>query len=171
VGISYTGKNNLMRCVTHREAVFGTAICSIFDVWHNEVLSIYLLTRLVWYACDFVRWIRYSTLHTTNLQASCQMHFIARSLVRSEVHSWLHSIAHSQPAWLYPPNCSRWHTLNLLWLTLSSKLSRHSQVPLRVRSKVHLRVRSEVHSRACSQGCSGLCLIAHSQPAWLYAPK
>jgi len=28
------------------------------------------------------------------------MHFIARSQVRSDVHSWLHSIAHSQPAWI-----------------------------------------------------------------------
>jgi len=71
------------------------------------------------------------------------MHFIARSQVRSEVHSWLHSIAHSQPAWLYAPNCTRWHTPSLLdctlpialdgapqpaWITLPTKLSRRSQV-------------------------------------------
>jgi len=41
------------------------------------------------------------------------MHFIAHSHVCSEVFSWLHSIAHSQPAWLYAPNCSRWHTPSL----------------------------------------------------------
>jgi len=36
------------------------------------------------------------------------MHFIARSQVRSEVHTWLHSIVHSQPAWLMlPTNLSR----------------------------------------------------------------
>jgi len=128
----------------------------------------------------------YTPLHTTNLKASCQMHFIARS----QVHSWLHSIAHSQPAWLYTPNCSRWHTPSLLdlrsqvssqdapkytpghalndapissrwhtsqpaWLTLSSKLSRHSQV----------------HSRACSQRRSQLLSMAHSNLAWLYALK
>jgi len=40
------------------------------------------------------------------------MHFIARFQVSSEVHSWLHSIVHSLPG----------------WLTLPSKLSRHSQV-------------------------------------------
>jgi len=113
-----------------------------------KVLWTYVLTRLLWYACDFVRWILYYiTLHTTNWKASCQMHLIARSQFRSEAHSWLHSIAHSQPA----------------WLTLSSKLSR--------RSLVHLRVCSQVHSRARSQGRSQLHSMAHSQPAWLYATK
>jgi len=66
----------------------------------------YMLTRLQRYACHFVRWILYITLHTANLKAGCHMHFIAHS----QVHSWLHSIAHSQPARLYAPNCSRWHT-------------------------------------------------------------
>jgi len=74
-----------------------------------NVLWTYMLTRLQRYACDFVRWILYITLHTINLKAGCQMHFIACS----QVHSWLHSIAHSQPAWLYAPNCSRWHTPSL----------------------------------------------------------
>ena len=40
------------------------------------------------------------------------------------------------------------------WLTLSSKLSRHSQV----------------HSRACSQELFQLHSMTHSQPAWLFAP-
>jgi hypothetical protein len=88
-------------------------IHSIFDAWHYEILWTYALTRLLWYTCDFVCWILYITLHTTNLKESSQMHFIAHSHVRSEVHSWSHSIAHSQPAWLYAPNCSRWHTPSL----------------------------------------------------------
>jgi len=100
--------------------------------------------------------------------------------------SQLHSMAHSQPAWLYvskkalktlpialkgtlpafltvrsqvssqdalnhtpehalkyTTNCTRWHTPSLLDYTLLSKLSR----------------RSQLHS------------MAHSRPAWLYAPK
>jgi len=88
--------------------------------------------------------------------------------------SQLHSMAHSRPTWLCAPkwalktlpiafddtlsacltvrsqvssqdapNCTRWHTLSLLDCTLPSKLSR----------------RSQLHS------------MAHSQPAWLYAPK
>jgi len=76
-----------------------------------NILWTYMLTRLLWYACNFVRWILYTvTLHTTKLKANYQMHFI----VHSQVHSWLHWIAHSQCAWLYTPNCSRWHTPSLL---------------------------------------------------------
>jgi len=33
---TYTGKNDLTRRVTHREAVFATVIHSIFDAWHYE---------------------------------------------------------------------------------------------------------------------------------------
>jgi hypothetical protein len=33
---SDTGKNDLTRCVTHREAVFGMVIDSIFDAWYYE---------------------------------------------------------------------------------------------------------------------------------------
>jgi hypothetical protein len=33
---SYTGKNDLTRRVTHREAVFGTVIHSIFNTWHYK---------------------------------------------------------------------------------------------------------------------------------------
>jgi len=46
------------------------------------------------------------------IQKHCQMHFIARSQIYSEVHSWLHLIVHSQPA----------------WRTLQSKFTRHCQV-------------------------------------------
>jgi len=42
-----TGKNDLMRRVTHREAVFGTVIHSIFDAWHYEVIWTGTLTRLL----------------------------------------------------------------------------------------------------------------------------
>jgi hypothetical protein len=117
-----TGKNDLTRWVTHREAVFGTVIHSIFDAWHYEVLWTCALTRLL---CDYVRLILYIMVHSTNLKPYCQMHFIARSpvssktlpntlrvrsqvhlRVRSQAHSWacsqgrsqLHSMAHSQPA-------------------------------------------------------------------------
>jgi len=34
--IVYTGKNDLTRRVTHREAVFEMVIHSIFDAWHYE---------------------------------------------------------------------------------------------------------------------------------------
>jgi hypothetical protein len=36
VGSGCTGKNDLTRRVTHREAVFATVIHSIFDAWHYE---------------------------------------------------------------------------------------------------------------------------------------
>ena len=50
--------------------------------------------------------ILYIMLYKTNLNASCQMHFIACFQVHSEVHS--------QTAWLYGHNCSPWHTPSLL---------------------------------------------------------
>jgi len=61
-----------------------------------------------------MHWILYITLHTTNLEASCQMQFVACCHVRSEGHSWLHTIAHCQPSWLYAPNCLQWRTPSLL---------------------------------------------------------
>jgi hypothetical protein len=45
--LSYTEKNDLTRRVTHREAVFGPVIHSIFDAWHYEVLWTSNLTRLL----------------------------------------------------------------------------------------------------------------------------
>ena len=104
------------------------------------------------------------------IQYNCQMHSIARSQVCSELHSWLHSIVHSQPAWLtlpsklsrhcqvhsqyapkdtskYVPKCTPGHALkdapyctpchtpSLLDWTLSSKLSRHSDVHSEYASK------------------------------------
>jgi len=42
-----TGKNDLTRRVTHREAVFGPVIHSIFDAWHYDVLWTCKLTRLL----------------------------------------------------------------------------------------------------------------------------
>jgi len=44
-----------------------------------------------------------------NLKASCHMYFIACP----QVHFWLHSIAHSEPAWLYAPNLSGRYTPSL----------------------------------------------------------
>jgi len=42
-----TGKNVLTRRVTHREAVYGPVIHSIFSAWHYEVLWTCKLTRLL----------------------------------------------------------------------------------------------------------------------------
>ena len=95
-----TGKNDLTQCITHREAVFGSVIHSIFDTWHYQVLWTCPLTRLLSYTCNYVRLILYIMLHSTNLKPICQMHCFASSQVRSEVHSWLHSTVHSQPVWL-----------------------------------------------------------------------
>jgi len=96
-----TGKNDLTRRVTHREAVFGMVIHSIFDMWHCDILWTYALTRLLWYACDFVHWILYITLHTIHhaayytLESKVLDALHARSQVCSEVHSGLRSIARS----------------------------------------------------------------------------
>jgi hypothetical protein len=115
-----------------------------------NVLWTYMLTRLLSYECDFVRWILYITaynklesklpdaLHCTlpnTLLIALDCTLTACLTVRSE----LLSMAHSQPA----------------WLTLSSKLAR----------------RSQVRSRACSQGRSQLLSMADSNLAWLYALK
>jgi len=138
--------------------------------------------------------ILYITLHTTNLKASCQMNFIARSQVRSEVHSWLHSIAHSQPAWLYAPNCSRWHTPSLLDLRSQVSSQVHSEYAPKYTSKYVLKytpghalkdasnctrwhtpslldctlpIALDGTLPACLTVCSQLLSMANSQPAWL----
>jgi len=116
----HTGKNDHARRAAHREAVSGTVIHSIFDTWHYAVLWTCAVTRLLWYACDYVRLILYITLHTTNLKLSCQMHFIALKY-----------------ALKYTPDCTRLHTPSQLDCTLPSKLSRHSQIHLPVRSQVY----------------------------------
>jgi len=96
------------------------------------------------------------TLRST-LRVCSKVHFWARSQIHpwacSHERSQLHSMAHSQPVWLYAqtealktlpskhtsehaltytPNCTWWHTPSLLDCTLSNTLSRHSQVHLRV---------------------------------------
>jgi hypothetical protein len=45
--LCFPGKNDLTRRVTHREAVFGPVIHSIFDAWHYESLWTCNLTRLL----------------------------------------------------------------------------------------------------------------------------
>ena len=65
--IIITGKNDLTRCVTHREAVSGPVIHSIFDAWHYDVLWTCELTRLLWYASDYGRLILYIMLHSIKL--------------------------------------------------------------------------------------------------------
>jgi len=70
-----TGKNDLMWCITYRETVSGLVICSKFDAWHCEILWTYLLTRLLWFTCDYVHLILYITLHSINLKPNCEIHF------------------------------------------------------------------------------------------------
>jgi len=145
-----------------------------------------MLTRLQLYACDFVRWILYTTLHTTNLKVGCQMHFIACS----QVHSWLHSIAHSQPAWLYTPNFARWHTPSLLDLCsqVSSQDSPkytpryalkdsfnctrwHTPSLLDCTLPSKLTRCSQAYSQAHSPIHSQLHSMAHSRSAWYTFPS
>jgi len=45
----YTGKNDLTRCVTHREAVCRPVIHGIFDAWHYEVVWTCVWTWTVLY--------------------------------------------------------------------------------------------------------------------------
>jgi len=109
----FTGNSDLTWRITSGEAVFGKVIHIIFHVWHYGVLWTYELTRVVWYACDFVHSILFITQHTTYFTACCQMNFIECSHVHSQVYSYFHSIEHSQPAWLYYPECSQWYTPSL----------------------------------------------------------
>jgi hypothetical protein len=144
-----TRKNDLTRHVTHREAVFGSVIHSIFDAWHYKILWTYVWTRLLWYTCDFVHRILYITLDT--------IHHAAKQASRCT------SLHAPEYALKYIPDCTRWHTPSQLDYTLTSTL--------RVRSQVHLRVHCQVHSRACTPGCTQLHSMAHSLLAWLYSPK
>jgi len=79
-------------------------IHTIFNPGHNEILSICVLTKLQWYACDYVQLIVYIMRHSTNLNANYQMHYIVcwkvivRFQAHTEVHSWLHATVHAQPA-------------------------------------------------------------------------
>ena len=147
----HTGKNDLMQRVTPRQVVFGQVIHSIFEAWHYEVLWTCNKTRLLWYACNYVRLILYIMLHSIKLPNA--LHCTLPSTL------WINlliALDWTLPACLtYAPS----YALKTLPSTL------------RVRSLVHLQVRSEVHSQACFQGRSRLHSMVHSQPAWLYTPK
>jgi hypothetical protein len=139
----------------------------------------YMLTRLQWHACDYVRRILYFTLHITNLTAGSQMHLIAHS----QVHSWLHSIAHSQPVVKDSSNCTWWHTPSQLDCTLGSKLPRRSHAHIRAcyQSPIaladtllaSLTVQSQIRSQNALKHTpehvfnSQLHLLTHCQLAWL----
>jgi len=62
-----TGKNDLTRHITHREAVLGPVIHSIFDAWHYDILWTCELTWLLWYTCDYGCLILYIMLHSIKL--------------------------------------------------------------------------------------------------------
>jgi len=141
--ITNTRKNDLMRHVTPREAVFGPVIHSIFDTWHYEVLWTCNLTRLLWYACNYMRLILYIMLHSTHLKPNCQMHIIACSQVRSEVHSWLHSVVHSQPAWHTFPSTP----LSTFSSTLPGMLTRTLPIALDGTLPACLSIRSRVSAQ------------------------
>jgi hypothetical protein len=64
---SPTGKNDLMRRVIRREAVFGLVIHSIFDAWHYNILWTCEMSILQLCACDYGRLILYIMLHSLNL--------------------------------------------------------------------------------------------------------
>jgi hypothetical protein len=66
------------------------------------------------------------------LPACCTVHFQVSSQDALK-HTPKHALK-------YSPNCTRWHTPSLPDYTLPSKLSRHSEEQLRVRTQVHLRV-------------------------------
>jgi len=68
-------------------------------------------------------------------------------------------------------NCTRWHTPSLLHCRLSSKLSRHFQVLLRVHSPVQpLSILPSTPPSTLSSTLP-ITLDGNCQPAWLYAPK
>jgi len=93
----YTINNDLTRRVTNREAVFGMVMHFIFDGWHYGVLWACMLTRLLWYTCDYVCLILYIMLHPTyNQTVKC-----------TSLHAPKYSLK-------YTTDCARLYTPSLL---------------------------------------------------------
>ena len=118
----YTRKNDHMRCISHREAVFGTVIHNIFDAWHYAChMDIHVdeitMIQMRFCALDTIHPAAYNKFgsklpdplrcmlpSTLLLALDCTLP--AYLTVCSQVHSWacfqghfqLHSILHSQPA-------------------------------------------------------------------------
>ena len=61
--LTRTRKNDLMRRVTHREAVYELVFHTIFGAWYYEVLWTCKLTRLLWYACNYEHLILYTSCY------------------------------------------------------------------------------------------------------------
>jgi hypothetical protein len=118
-----TGKNDLTRRVTHREAVFGPVIHSIIDAWHYEVLWTCESTR---FTMIHMRLWALDTIHHTafNKTAKC-----------TSLHAPKYAL-------MYTPDCNRLHTPSLLDCMLPSKLSRRSQA----HSQSHLAICSHICS-------------------------
>jgi len=108
------------------------------------------------------------------------MHFIARSQLRSEVHSWLQSIVHPQPVWLLLSimltRCSQVHSracsqgrsqLHSIapsqpaWQTLPRMLPRCSQAHSRTRSKYTSNKQDNLTI------CSDICFWVHDPETYL----
>jgi len=190
----YTGKNDLTRRVTHREAVFGPVIHSIFDAWHYEVLWNCELTRLLWYGCVYECLMLYITLDTiyhsaykSESKLPDAFHCTLPSTLWSTLliahnctlpacftmRTGLLSMAHSRHAWLYALKYALKTLPSILPSTLSNTLpialdDTSSLLDFTLTSK--LSICSQSHSRVRSQVYLQLHSMTRSQPAWLYAP-
>jgi len=153
----------------------------IFDPWHYKVLRTYILTRLLWYAGDFVHWILYIMLNSIYHAAynkpesklpdaiHCILPTMLCSILLVALDGTLlacltvHSRVLLRVAVKYTPEhvckdtsiCIWWLSPRLLDCSLTSNLSRCFQF----------------HSWTCSQVHSQLHSMTHSQPTWLYTPK
>ena len=185
----YGGQNDLTWHVTQREAVSGTVINDIFEVWHYEVLWTCALTSLLWYAFDYVRSVLYFIPHSTTLSNALHCTLASKLWSHSQAHSWAHSQVHSQvhlmmlPACLtihfqvsspnavkytpkytlkYTSNCTQYHTPILLDYMLPSNLWWCSQV--------HSCAHSPLHSPDARHSQSQLTICSHVF-SWVLDPE
>lgn len=144
---NHIGKNDHMRCATHRDAVFEAVMHSTFDMRHHGILWTCNLTRLLWYLCDYGHLILCIMLHS--IKPPNTLHCMLSGKLENTL---LVALECTLPACLtYTPK----QALNTLRSTLL------------VYSQQHLKVCSLVHSHACYQGCTEMHLLAYSQSAWL----
>jgi len=164
-----TGRDDLIAWVTHIEAGFKMVIYTKFDVWHCEVRWTYVLTRLLWYVCNFVHWKLCITLHTVHPAAQIKLESKMVDILYCMLPSTAWSILQIALDCTLPASLTVWFQLlskahsRPAWVMLSSKLVRSC----RVHFQVHLQVHSQVHTQECSQGLSQLYSLALSHPAWL----
>jgi len=138
----YTGQNDLTLHITHREAVSGTVIHSIFDMWYHEVVWTCTLTGLLWYAFDYVHSILYIIQQSSQLPNALHCMLPCELLSHAQAHSQLHlmtlptclticcqvssqnTLKHTHEyALKYTPHLTWTHTPILLDYPLPNKLS------------------------------------------------